>query len=170
MRGCVSFSEVFEDFFNVFAHFEMGDLWVSTLAYPAWVFCNFWPKSAWPLCPPSLFNYSDFFVCFPGWKNPQRERVCWYRISKTKNCRSTKGHQNWSVQRLFWTVEKNISKDVLHQMESTFKVTEVKHVRISTQYFTNKFWFGGMSPHIIHQMFVWVFIHIQEYIINFLPW
>ena len=42
-----------------------------------------------------------------------------------KNGRSTKRHQNQRIQKLFRAVGKTVSIGVLHQMESTLKVTEV---------------------------------------------
>ena len=44
---------------------------------------------------------------------------------ETKNDRSTKRHQNWWDQKLFWAVEKKVSIAVLHQMESSLKMTEI---------------------------------------------
>ena len=44
-------------------------------------------------------------------------------------------------------MEKNASIGVLHQMQGTLKVTEVKHVRINTQFFY-KFHFGDSPKYI----------------------
>ena len=85
-------------------------------------------KMAWPLCSilpiyPILSQVN--FFCFPTENSPQREKFCPCRRSETKNSRSTKRHPDQQVEKLFWAVEKNISMGVLHQMESTWKVTEV---------------------------------------------
>ena len=44
---------------------------------------------------------------------------------KQKNDRNTKRHQNQQVQKLVLSTGKNILIGVLHQMESTLKVTEI---------------------------------------------
>ena len=65
-----------------------------------------------------------FFFCFPNGKSPQRELICWYGRCETKNGRSAKRHQNQQFKNCSeqW---KNILIDVLHQMKSILKVTEV---------------------------------------------
>ena len=75
---------------------------------------------------------SDFFVSPDEKKSSKGNVLPIWKKMKQNNSRSTKRHQNQQVQKLFWTVEKNDSKGVLHHMGSTLKVTEVKHVRIST--------------------------------------
>ena len=51
-EAAFGFSEFFffEDSFNMFAHFVMGDLGTH-LPTLCWVFSSFWPKTAWPPCP-----------------------------------------------------------------------------------------------------------------------
>ena len=59
-------------------------------------------------------------------KSPQREMFCRCAGSETKNSRSTKRHQQ--VQKPFWNGVWSSGKvliGVLHQMESTLKVTKV---------------------------------------------
>ena len=88
-------------------------------------------KQCNPCAPPSLFTQSHpkwlFFVSLDE-KSPQMEMFCWCRRGETnkqtKSSRSTKGNQNWWVQKLL-SSGKKISISVLHQMESTLKVTEV---------------------------------------------
>ena len=51
VRGCIRLQwRFFEDSFNMFAHFMMGDLQVH-LPTLCWLFSSFWPKAAWPPCP-----------------------------------------------------------------------------------------------------------------------
>ena len=45
----------FENSFNTFAYFMIGDLWAH-LATPCWVLSSFWPKMAWPQCPTLPIN------------------------------------------------------------------------------------------------------------------
>ena len=127
---------IFEDFLNIFVHFMMGNLWVH-LPTLHWVFSSFWPKTIWPPSPTipihQISPWATFFG-FPKGKSPQREMVC--RCGKggtNKQSRSTKRHQNQWVQNLFLKTGfstqnlsgKNILIGVLHQVESTLKVTDV---------------------------------------------
>ena len=127
VRGCMRLKGIFlEDSFNMFALIMLGDLqaYLPTLC---WVFSSSWPKMAWPLCltfPIHLISPKQHFFVSPDEKSPQRETLCQCGRSKTKNGRSTKRHQNWWVQKLFWAVKK-VSIDILHQMVSILKVTEV---------------------------------------------
>ena len=126
VRGCIWLQWIcFEDSFNTFSHFMMGDLWAH-LPTPCWVFSSFRPKCHDPCAPPSLFTQScpewPFLFCYPRWKSPKREM---FEV-KQKNSRSTKRHRNQWVQKLFWAVGKNVSISILRQMESTWKATEVK--------------------------------------------
>ena len=100
MRGCVWLQWIFfENSFNVFAQFMMGDLWVH-LPTLCWVFSSFWSKTAWFLCPTLPIHLispcATFFVCL-GEESPQRETFCHCGIGETRNSRSTKRHQNWWV-------------------------------------------------------------------------
>ena len=72
---------------------------------------------------PLLTPNNTFFV-LSDVKSPQREMLCQCGRGETKNSRSTKRHQNWWVQNCFEQWEK-VLIGVLHQMESTLKVTEV---------------------------------------------
>ena len=80
-------------------------------------------------------------------KSPQRETFCHCATGETKNSRITKRHQNWWVQNCFaqW---KKILIGVLHQMESTWKVTEVLTCKNKYTIFINKFHFGVIPLHI----------------------
>ena len=142
----------FEDSFNAFAHFMgmMGDLWVY-LPTPSRVFICFWPKLAWPPCPPSLFTHSCpewLFFLSPVEKVPQREMFCPCGVSGTNkqtnknNSRSTKRHQNWRVQKLFWAVGKMSQWVYFIKWRVLWGWLKFKHVRINTHFFINKlcFW------------------------------
>ena len=79
---------------------------------------------------PPLFTQSHperYFVCLCPWMKRVLKRKHFADVEevKQKNRRTTKRHQNWWVQKLFWAVGKNVSIGVLHQMESTLKVSEV---------------------------------------------
>ena len=92
---------------------------------------------------PSLFIWSHpewLLFCFLEEKSPQMQMFCQCGRGETKNGRSTKRHQNWCVQKLFLNSGKNVLKGVLHQMESTLKVTEVETCKNKYIFFINKFW------------------------------
>ena len=115
----------FEDSFNALAHFMVGDL-RTHLPTLCWVFNRFSPKTAWPPCPTLLpisphLAPSDVFL-FPHEKSPPREMFCW-DVEEVKQ-KTTKRQENLDVRNCFeqW---KNVPIGVLHQMESTLKVTEV---------------------------------------------
>ena len=59
------------------------------------------------------------------------------KIDEFKNC-----SEQW---------ERKVSIGVLHQVESTLKVTEFKHVRLNTQFFINGSRFGGGPPSYVCQ-------------------
>ena len=67
---------------------------------------------------------SDIFVSLDE-KSPSKETFCRCGRGETKNDRSSKRRQNRRGQKLFRAVGKTVSIGVLHQMESTLKVTEV---------------------------------------------
>ena len=120
-----------------------------------WVFSRVWLKTVLTPMPhppysPNLAPSNLFFLLFvsPDEKSPQREIFCWSEKGETKSGRSTKRHQNWQVQKLFWAVGKNISTGVFHRMESTLKVTEVSTWK-NTQIFINKLWVLCGPPRII---------------------
>ena len=107
---------------------------------------QFVTKNVRPLCPTLPIHLISPWAIyrFPDEKSLQGETFCWCgRGKKKKKSRSTKRHQNWRVQKLFWAVEIG----VLHQ--TYFEVLGVlwrwlkfKHVRINI-IFINKFCFGG---------------------------
>ena len=116
----------FGDFFFFEDSFMMGDLQahLSTLLSVQ----RFLTKATWPPCPtlpihPILPQVTFLFVCFLGWKSPQREMFCWCRRGETKKGRSTERPQN-KFKNCFeqW---KNVLIGVLYQMVSTLKVSEV---------------------------------------------
>ena len=70
---------------------------------------------------------SNFFFCFPRWKTSSKGNILpiWKKGVKQKNSRRrTKRHQINKFKTVL-NSGKNISIGVLHQMESTLKVTEV---------------------------------------------
>ena len=91
------------------AHFMVGDLWVH-LPTLHWVFSSIWQKN-WhdPHAPPSLFTWSHpratFFVSLDE-KSPQKDMFWRGGRGEIKSGKSTKRHQNWQVQKLFWAVER----------------------------------------------------------------
>ena len=110
----------FSEFFwslNTFAHFMMGDLQVH-LTTLHWVFSSFWPKMAWLSCPTFPIHWScseqPFFVSWMK-KVLKGKHFADVEEMKQKNGTSTKRHQNWWVQKLFWAVGKmSHSIGVLH--------------------------------------------------------
>ena len=124
-RLCSASVNFFEDSFNAFAHFIMGDL-LEHLPTLDWAV--FGPKWHDPCAPPSLFTRSHpraTFFCFPEWKKSSNVNVLLIWKRENKNGRSTKRYQNWWVQKLFLSSGKKVFIGLLHQMESTLKVTEV---------------------------------------------
>ena len=99
----------FEDSFNVFAHFVRG--FTSTPAHIAWSVQQFLtPNSMTHHGPPYPFTPSfpeQLLFVSPVEKRPQTETVCWCGRSEIKTSRSTKRHQYWRIQKLFWAVEKH---------------------------------------------------------------
>ena len=129
VRGCVWLQWIFsEDSCNAFGHFTVGDLQAHLPTLP-WVFHSLWPeKRPDPCAPPSLFTQSHperlFFVSLNE-KSLQKETFYQCGRGETKNSRSTKRHQNWIQKLYILSSGKNVLKGILHQMESTLKVTEV---------------------------------------------
>ena len=116
-----------------------------------WVFGSFWPKTALPLCPTlpihSFWLQETFFLLlFPRRKSPQRGMFCQRGRGKTKNGRNTKRHQNWWIQKLFWTVEK-VSIVYCMKWRVLWKWLKFKHLWINKQIFVNKFWVIWGPPH-----------------------
>ena len=79
---------------------------------------------------------SNFF-CFPRRKSPQRETFCQCGRGETKNGRSTKRHQNWCVQKLFWAVEKRLDRCIASTGEC-FEGDWHLNIWINTQFFIKK--------------------------------
>ena len=74
-----------------------------------------------PSCSPDLAS-SNFFVCLflPDEESPQRETFCLCGRGKTKEMAEALNNSKTVLNS-----GKNVSVGVLHQMESTLKVTEV---------------------------------------------
>ena len=114
---------------NAFAHFMVGDL-QAHLPTLCWV--NFWPKIAWP--PLSHLPYSSdlalsnfflLFVCSPRCKKSSKGNILPTEEVKQKKAEALKVIKINEFEN-FWAVAKNVSIGILHQMESTLKVTEVQ--------------------------------------------
>ena len=80
---------------------------------------QFWPKMTWPQCPVlplhTILPWATSFVSL-GEKSPQKEPFCWCGRGETKN-RSTRTHQNWWVQNLFWAVENSLNRCIASKGE-----------------------------------------------------
>ena len=78
-RGCVFASvHLVKNSFNAFAHFMMVT-YKLTCPHRA-VFSSFWPNTAWPPAPPSLFTCShpkQLIFCFPLWKKSSKGNILW---------------------------------------------------------------------------------------------
>ena len=126
-EAAFGFNEFFFWRLNVFAHFMMSDLRVHLLILCC-VFRGFWAKTAqspcWthPIHP--ILPRPTFFVS-PDEKIPQRETSCQCGRGETKTAEVLKGVKIDWVQKVV-SSEKNVLIGVLHQIESTLKVTEVK--------------------------------------------
>ena len=68
-----------------------------------------------------------------------------------RNGRDIKRHQRWQVQKLFWTVEKNVLTHYCIKWGILWRWLKVKHLRINTQSFINKFWFLWTPPRIFEE-------------------
>ena len=87
---------------------------------------------------------SNFSFVSPIEKTPQRKTLLmWKRWIKSS--RSTKKHQNWWVQKLFWAVEKRLHYLRVYYTEWRvlwiWRWLKSKHVTINTQFFISKFFF-----------------------------
>ena len=125
VRGCIWLQWIhFEDLFNVFANFMIGDLW-ARLPTSRRVFRSFWSKTAWPLCP-TLSIHPNLrpreFILFPWVENsPQRETLCQHGKGETKHGRSTRNQWSIKINEFKDCSEqwKNVLVGVLAQVEST---------------------------------------------------
>ena len=99
----------------------MGYLQVHTaLSVPQFLTQNSMTPMPHPLYSSHLTT-SDFFFVSPGEKSPQRETFCQCGRDETKMAEALKSTSSKTVL----GNRKDISIDVLHQMESTSKVTEI---------------------------------------------
>ena len=134
----------------MFAHFMMGGL-RDTCPHHAECSAVFDQKRHdLHASPPYLPNLapSNFFCCFPGWKTSSKGNILpvWTRWSK-KWQKYQKASKSTSSKTVL-SSGKNVSVDILHQRERTFKVTEDDGERINTQFFINKFWGFWIPPNI----------------------
>ena len=121
----LGFSEFFEDSFNTFIHFMMDDLSApnhTMLSVQQFLTKNSMTSMPHPPYFPNLSPSGFLFVSLDE-RSPQRETFCQCRRGDMKNSKNIKRHRNRQVQKLEqW---KNVSVGVVHQMESTLKVTEI---------------------------------------------
>ena len=85
----------FEDSFNVFAHFMMGDL-QACLSTPRWVFNSFWPWNSTTPMPhphysPDLTSTDWLFFLSLDEESPQREMFCHVEEVKLTTAKAAKG-------------------------------------------------------------------------------
>ena len=117
----------FEDSFNTFVHFMLGDL-QAHLPTQHWVFSSFLPKTAWPQYPTlsiHLILPQVTFFCFPGWKKVLKgKHFANVEEVKQKPAEALKDIKSTS-SKVVLSSGKNVLISVLHQMERTLKMIEV---------------------------------------------
>ena len=108
-EAAFSFSEFFWKTLSSICPFHVGWL-TSVAAHDALSVQQFLTKysmTSTPILPiHAISPLSDHFFVSSDRKSSQREMFCQCARDKTKNIRSTKRHQKWWVQKLFWAVEK----------------------------------------------------------------
>ena len=101
-------------FLRVFQHiYPFHDGWfTSAPAHTMLSVQQFLTKTAWPSCltfPIHPISPQATLFLFPWWKKSSKGKTsstfCKCGRGETKNGRSTKRHQNWQVQKLFWAME-----------------------------------------------------------------
>ena len=113
----------FEDSFNAFAHFTMGDL-RAHLPTPRWVLSSFWPKMAWTQCPALPIHPISPWVTFLLF--PQMKRVLkGKRFAHVEEVKQKKKAEALKGSKLTTSKTSELWKNILQQMESMLKVTEV---------------------------------------------
>ena len=80
-----------------------------------------------------ILSQATFFCAFsPRGKKSLKGTSCQLEKVKQRTVKALKRHQNWQVKKLFWAMEncfklwKNVSIDILYQMETTLKVIEIE--------------------------------------------
>ena len=97
-----------------------------------------------------MFIYLFVFVLFPSMKKVlKRKSFANVEEVKEKSRKSTKTHQNQLVQKLFWAVEKNLNRCTTSNGKYFEGDWCLKHVRINTQFFINKFWVFYIPHHTV---------------------
>ena len=112
-EAAFGFSELFWKTLSMYLPISWGVIYERTCPHHAECPAVLDQKRHDPCALPSLFTCScpkQFFFVSPDGKSPQKEMFCWCGTGKTKNSRSTKRHQNWWVQKLFWWEEKMEAK------------------------------------------------------------
>ena len=117
----------FEDSFNAFAHFTMGDL-RAHLPTPRWVLSSFWPKMAWTQCPAlPIHPISPWvtFLLFPQMKRVLKGKPLANVEEMTR--RTAEALKSIKINELKTVLNsgKNVSLGALHQVERTLKVNKV---------------------------------------------
>ena len=130
----------------MFAHFMMGGL-RDTCPHHAECSAVFDQKRHDPCAPPPYspdLTPEQLFFVSPEEKVLRGNRFTDVEEAKQKMVEALKGIRINEYKNCFeqW---KKVSVGVLHQMESTLKVTEVKNVRINTQFLINS-GFLGVPP------------------------
>ena len=143
MRGCVQLHWTFGDSMRLptswwVIHNYMCRAECSAVLYQKWHDSHAPPPYSTQSCPWAAFVSL-------GEKSSQREMYCQCGRGEIKNGRSTKRHEDWQILKLLITGKK-VLIGVLHQMESTWKGTEVETCKMSTQFFVNKFQGFGVPP------------------------
>ena len=105
---------------------QWGQVHLPVLSAPRWVFSSFWPKTAWlpwPTIPIHPTLPQATFLVSPDEKSPQGKHFTEVEEVKQKTAGALKGTKIDKFKNCFeqW---KNILIGVLHQAESTLKVTE----------------------------------------------
>ena len=129
VRGCIQLQWIFSKTLIIQLPISCWVIYECTCPHALSIQQFLTKKRQDPQAPPSLFILycpKELFFLFPWMKiSSQRETFCQCGKGETKSGRSTKRHQNRQVKKLFWAGYKKVSIGVLHQMESTLKVTEV---------------------------------------------
>ena len=119
----------------------------STPAHTTLMFSSFWPKTAWPLCstlPIHPVSTWVTFFCFPGWKIFFKgKHFAHVEEVKQKTTEALKGIKIYGVKNCSEQWEKCLDRCIASNV--IWRWLKFKHVRITTQFFINKFHFGG-SP------------------------
>ena len=159
-EAAFSFSEVFWRL-SARAHFMLGDL---KCTCPHWSECSgVLTKNCMIPVPTSLFTGPCPEQLYFG--SPDEKRVlkgkhfAHVEEVKQKNGRSTKRHQNWQVQKLFWAVEKPFPQVYCIRWRVLWRDPKFKHVKINTQFFISKFQVFGFCFCFFWSPLIYKYLH-----------